>query len=84
MKGSCSLPSTTSYFEYYKSPFHRGIALILKVIQIMAIQDLWFEKQDRILQTGAEVPLSNYKFGSLVNQKTKLFAHKAAVVYIRG
>ncbi|PPR59417.1 MAG: hypothetical protein CFH07_00163 [Alphaproteobacteria bacterium MarineAlpha3_Bin6] len=50
----------------------------------MAIQDLWFEKRDRMLQTGAELPLLNYKFSSLINQKTKLFAHRADVVYIRG
>ena len=56
----------------------------MKVIQIMAIQDLWFEKRDRMLQTGAEVPPFNYEFSSLVNQKTKLFAHKADVIYIRG
>ena len=50
----------------------------------MAIQDLWFEKRDRMLQTGAELALLNYKFSSLINQKTKLFAHRADVDSIRG
>ena len=48
----------------------------------MAIQELWFEKRDRMLQIGAELPLINYKFGSLINQKTKLFAHRADVVSV--
>jgi len=38
----------------------------------MAIQDLWFEKRDRILQTGAELPLLNYKFSSLIKSKNQI------------